>query len=80
MGVALSAASSFKNSLFHLSLSSVFTLCCSVFSFLGRPNIHTTHIPLLAEKSSYVIKRKKKKKKKQRKKLKKKKKKQRKSE
>jgi hypothetical protein len=79
MGVALSAASSFKNSLF---LSPLFSLnfCCSVFSFLGRPNIHTTHIPLLAEKSSYVIKRKKKKKKKQRKKLKKKKKKQRKSE
>ena len=43
MGVALSAASSFKNSLF---LSPLFSLnfCCSVFSFLGRPNIpHNTH-------------------------------------
>lgn len=30
-GVALSAASSFKNSLFSLNF------CCSVFSFLGRP-------------------------------------------
>jgi hypothetical protein len=79
MGVALSAASSFKNSLFHLSLSSVFTLCCSVFSFLGRPNIpHNTHSA--SRRKVLIIKRKKKKKKKQRKKLKKKKKKQRKSE
>jgi len=72
MGVALSAASSFK------TLSSVFTLCCSVFSFLGRPNIpHNTHSA--SRRKVLIIKRKKKKKKKQRKKLKKKKK-QRKSE
>jgi hypothetical protein len=59
MGVALSAASSFKNSLFHLSLSSVFTLCCSVFSFLGRPNIpHNTHS---ASRRKVLIRNKKKK-------------------
>jgi hypothetical protein len=28
---------------FSLSLSSVFTLCCSVFSVPGRPLFHTTH-------------------------------------
>jgi hypothetical protein len=42
MGVALSAASSFKNSLF---LSPLFSLnfCCSVFSVPGRPLFHITH-------------------------------------
>ena len=76
---ALSAASSFKNSLF--SLSSVFTLCLLCFFFsLGRP-FFTQHTLLLASRRKVlIIKRKKKKKKKQRKKLKKKKKKQRKSE
>jgi hypothetical protein len=53
--LSLSAASSFKNSLF---LSSVFTLCCSVFSVLGRPNIHTTHTSRFSQKSPHNKKKK----------------------
>ena len=53
MCVALSAASSFKNSLFSLNF------CCSVFSFLGRPNHPTTHTAASRRKVSPHHKKKK---------------------